>query len=112
MDVSRKDLDHPGTTPVQPVPDLPALTVIDLPRRRANVAALRAKATSDDERWICDEFVRLFDVIDARTTAASALNTAVDAMWNDHDRVLSGRVREHHLAAITKAQSALAEALK
>lgn len=41
------------------------VTALDLPKRRANVEALRGKATSDDERWICDEFVRLFDTIEA-----------------------------------------------
>lgn len=51
-------------------------TDLDLPSRRANVAALRAKATTADERWICDEFVRLFDVIDATRTALAAKERA------------------------------------
>lgn len=46
---------------------------LDLSARRANIGSLRAKATTDDERWICDEFVRLFDAIDARDATSAAL---------------------------------------
>lgn len=42
------------------------MTYLNLPTRRNLVAALRAKATTNDERWICDEFVRLFDNIEER----------------------------------------------
>lgn len=48
------------------------MTKIDIPSRRANVANLRAKATTDDERWICDEFVRLFDAIERLQRADDA----------------------------------------
>lgn len=41
------------------------VTALDLPRRRANVEALRSSARNASERWICDEFVRLFDTIEA-----------------------------------------------
>lgn len=63
---------------------------LDLPSRRANVANLRAKATTDDERWICDEFTRLFDEIEgmaARLSRADALAGALEsqARFADHD---------------------------
>lgn len=54
------------------------VTALDLPRRRANVEALRGKATSDDERWICDEFVRLFDTIEALAPLANLLDRLTD----------------------------------
>lgn len=50
---------------------------LDLPSPRANVANLRAKATTDDERWICDEFVRLFDAIDVRDAFNAELLAAL-----------------------------------
>lgn len=43
------------------------MTDLNLSSRRANVVNLRAKATTDDERWICDEFARLFDTIDVQS---------------------------------------------
>lgn len=55
---------------------------LDLPTRRANVAQLRANATTDDERWICDEFVRLFDEIEAQDARLSRASTLAGALEN------------------------------
>lgn len=63
------------------------MTNLDLPSRRANITALRAKATTEDERWICDEFVRLFDAIEAReallTEGAADMSTPARLAWKD-----------------------------
>lgn len=74
--------------------DTPHAALIDIPQRRANIIDLRAKATTDDERWICDEFARLFDEIDRLATALSTESTAHQALRAGVD-ALAGELGVH-----------------
>jgi hypothetical protein len=97
---------------------------LDIPARRANVAALRAKATTEDERWICDEFVRLFDAIEARDRLAADVSVKIEerALEDVTDKAgaedaeeksyLTGRIRGLRLAGAMLKDAFPGEALK